>query len=241
MAGSYRPYRRDDPHGYAIGVFACLEMLAHAARPLAVIVPGSPQPNAGLERILAQAGERALEVVRGDRLLRRLSGKDNCLAVGVYRKQDLALRDGRDHLVLIEPADAGNLGTIMRTMLGFGVCDLALIGSAVDHHHPRAVRSSMGACFRVRVQRFADWAAYDRVHPQLARYPLLSDAATSLREQVFATPCSLILGNESSGLDPSWHAVGTALRIVHEPSIDSLNLALAAGIALYALAGQRAG
>ncbi|MFW5860365.1 MAG: TrmH family RNA methyltransferase [Planctomycetota bacterium] len=241
MAGSYRPYRRDDPHGYAIGVFACLEMLTYAAAPLAVIVPGSSQPNAGLDRILAQADERGLEVVRGDRLLRRLSGKDNCLAVGVYRKQDAPLRAGCDHLVLIAPADAGNLGTIMRTMLGFGVHDLALVGSAVDHHQPRSVRASMGACFRLRVQRFAAWGDYDRTHPQSARYPLLSDATTPLRTQRFAAPCSLILGNESSGLDPSWHDVGTPVRIVHEQSIDSLNLALAAGIALHALAGQRSG
>ena len=45
-------------------------------------------------------------------------------------------------------------------------------------------------------------------------------------------PHSLIFGNESRGLDDSYLQIGTPLRIRHLDTVDSLNLTIAAGIAM---------
>jgi len=238
MARSYRPYRKRDPHSYAVGVFDCLELFTSGHAVEALVVAEGEHANRGLVRLRELAADRGLPVIRGDRLLARLSGKDNCLAVGVYTKRDARLAADRDHLVLVEPADMGNLGTIARAMLGFGMHDLALIGQACDHHHSRAVRASMGALFHLRVERFPDAAAYRAAHDRL-RYAFFSDGAQELTAVRWRRPCSLVFGNESSGLDPTWREDSEPVRIRHESSIDSLNLSLAAGIALHAFASAR--
>ena len=46
-------------------------------------------------------------------------------------------------------------------------------------------------------------------------------------------PFSLIFGNEATGLPASFASVGTPVRIDHGPDIDSLNLPIAASIAMY--------
>jgi TrmH family RNA methyltransferase len=48
-----------------------------------------------------------------------------------------------------------------------------------------------------------------------------------------SSPCSLIFGNESSGLDDSFLNVGKPLRITHGSGVDSLNLTVAAGIGMH--------
>jgi TrmH family RNA methyltransferase len=103
-----------------------------------------------------------------------------------------------------------------------------------------AVRASMGARFGLRIERFGAWGDYAGRHER-AWHPFMSDAAGEVREVGESRPCSLIFGNESSGLAGEFGAVGRAVRIAHAPRIDSLNLALAVGIGLYELRRKRAG
>ena len=232
MPAAYRPYHRRDPHSFVVGVFACLEAMATAVPLEALIVPQSPQANDGLDRLLTTARAHHLRIIHGDRLLQRLSGKGDCRAIAVYRKHDQTLAKDHDHVVLVDPADMGNLGTIMRTMCGFGIHDLAIIGQGADHHHPRVVRAAMGASFHLRIQVFPDHLNYLRQHDR-AWYPFISHGLHPVHEIAWKPPASLIFGNESSGLGPFWEDIGTPVRIPHTLAIDSLNLALAVGIALY--------
>ena len=48
----------------------------------------------------------------------------------------------------------GNLGTIMRTMVGFGMEDLAIIRPGVDAYDPKVIRASMGSIFHLRFAYF---------------------------------------------------------------------------------------
>ncbi len=76
---------------------------------------------------------------------RRVSGKENCFAAAVVTKEGDAPRaNAPRHLVLHQPSDAGNAGTILRTALGFGFQDIAIIPPAVDIYDPRVIRASMG-------------------------------------------------------------------------------------------------
>ena len=200
-------------------------------------MPESPvtEGSDGVTKLEAICRQRGIQVIRGNRLLARLSERESFLAVAVFRKRAFRLQAHEDHLVLVEPADMGNLGTIARTMAGFGVADLAIIGGGADHFHPRVVRSSMGALFSLRVQRFADRESYLREHGNHLCYPFFVDGTLSLRKIQWEHPASLIFGNEGIGLERAWHETGKSIRIDHSDRIDSLNLSLAVGIALYEL------
>ena len=62
------------------------------------------------------------------------------------------------HVALVCPSDMGNLGTILRTLRGFGIRDLALVGNGADVWNPKVVRASMGALFRMEVESFPEFS-----------------------------------------------------------------------------------
>ena len=59
------------------------------------------------------------------------------------------------------------------------------------------------------------------------------DGSTKLQETTIKKPFSLIMGNEATGLDPSFKDIGRPIRIEHSSDIDSLNITIAASIGLY--------
>lgn len=55
----------------------------------------------------------------------------------VYKKAEGRFDEDSPHIVLHHPSDSGNLGTILRTALGFGLKNIAIIRPAVDSDDPR--------------------------------------------------------------------------------------------------------
>jgi RNA methyltransferase, TrmH family len=167
-----------------------------------------------------------------DKLVERIAPRENTYAVGVFRKYSAALDPTADHVVLVNPSDMGNLGTILRTMLGFGFNNLALVKPAADIFDPRAVRASMGALFQVQFAYFDSFDAYCAAQ-QHALYCFMTGGTRTLRDAAFTPPCALVFGSESSGLPESFRRRGTTVTIPHSATIDSLNLAVAVAIGLY--------
>ena len=167
-----------------------------------------------------------------DKAFNILSPKGNCFVIGEFRKFAGMLSEG-SHIVLVNPSDAGNLGTILRTAAGFGVTDIAIIKPAVDHFDPKTVRASMGALFHTEVEAFDSIEAYRSRFPERTLYAFMLKASTPLTEMEFAEPCSLVFGNEATGLPDCFADFCTPVIIRHSRAIDSLNLPMAAGIAMY--------
>lgn len=226
-------YQKDFEHSYTFGVFATLELLD--ARPehlLKVVLASKGERNAGVTRLTDACARRHIPVEVGDAVIERLSPKESHLAVGVFRKYTTHLEPQRDHLVLVSPSDMGNLGTIARTMLGFGITDLALIRPAVDIFDPKAIRASMGAVFRLSFSYFDHFEAYRAAFAHNL-YPLMTNGRQTIEEVVFEPPFALVFGSEGSGLPDEFQDKGLSVTIPHSSQIDSLNLSVAAGIALY--------
>ena len=162
-----------------------------------------------------------------------LSKKDNCFVICVIEKKPAPIKDG-NHMVLVNPSNCGNMGTIIRSCLGFGVEDLAVIGkTSADPYDPKTIRASMGACASVRIEVFEKFEDYMKRFPANNLYPFMLDGSTKLQETRIRRPFSLIMGNEATGLDPSFQKIGLPVRIEHSSNIDSLNITIAASIGLY--------
>ncbi|MBR4947125.1 MAG: TrmH family RNA methyltransferase [Clostridiales bacterium] len=162
-----------------------------------------------------------------------LSKKENCFVICVIEKKPEPIRDG-NHMVLVNPSNCGNLGTIVRSCLGFGVRNIAIVGpKAADPFDPKTIRASMGALASVNVEVFGQFEDYQKRFPSNNLYPFMLDGSTILQETKINKPFSLIMGNEATGLDPAFKNIGQPIRIEHSGDIDSLNITIAASIGLY--------
>jgi len=228
-----RRYKKKFDHSYAIGVFPTLELLKY--RPdntLGVVIHSKGQKNQGVIQILRICQKEEVPVHINDKAVSRLTNRGNDYAIGIFQKRSPSLDHQSDHVVLVNPRGMGNLGTIMRAMIGFGFRDLAVIEPAADIYDPKVVRASMGAFFQINTATFSNFEIYRKMSSRHI-YPTMTDGEVTLDNVSFQSPFAVVFGNESSGLDRSYHNIGTSVRIPHSKAIDSLNLALAVGVTLY--------
>jgi TrmH family RNA methyltransferase len=228
-----KPYKKEFDYSYTLGAFPTFELLDTRPEVVRAVVlhPGFTDR----ERMMARCTAHGIPVREDERLLARISPKENCYAAGVSAKYEDHLASDRDHVVLVNPGDMGNLGTIMRTLAGFGIRDLGVIAPCADRFHPRTVRASMGALFRLRVEMFSSFAAYTQQHRVRDVFPFMLDGTRSLR--VSDCPVSarytLVFGNEATGLDAAFGEVGQSVVIPQTAAVDSLNLPIAVGIGVF--------
>lgn len=239
MMGRLEAYDKALDYSYAPGVFPATECLKNApGRCLRLLLSSQSEGSEGAARLREAALAAGVRVEIADRALERISRKENCFAAMVYRKQEGVFDQAAPHIVLHHPSDSGNMGTILRTALGFGMTNVAVIRPAVDSDDPRVTRASMGAAFSLNVRHFDTFEAYREEFPDRQLFPFMLTGAVTLREAVsrVSGPFSLIFGNEASGLPDSFAALGISTLIPHSGKIDSLNLAVAAGIGMHAFA-----
>jgi len=191
---------------------------------------------AALEVDVIAAGGEVIET--DEEILAKVTGKDNPQAVaGVFAEFDTSLaRLDRSTaplwLVAQAMRDPGNLGTMLRTCDAVGAGGLVLLDDCADPFSVEAVRASMGAIFTQTVAR----ARWEEFLPWLRGAPGQLVAA-SLREAVpyrgapYASPCFLMVGNESRGL-PEEYEMACDLRVTipMKGRADSLNAAIAAAV-----------
>ncbi len=226
-------YKKELDYSYALGATLTWELLKY--RPESVIriyVSPSLKESAATERLFACCGELGIGVVSGEKAFNILSPKENCFVIGEFKKTEQRIGEGR-HIVLVNPSDAGNLGTIVRTAAGFGLKNIAVVRPAVDFYDPRTIRASMGAAFHVNVEYFDSIEDYRARFPQNRLYAFMLTASVSIHDTEIREPFSLVFGNEAAGLPDEYAEFCSSVIIPHSKGIDSLNLPIAASIGMY--------
>jgi TrmH family RNA methyltransferase len=94
----------------------------------------------------------------------------------------------------------------------------------------------MGAMLRVHVRHFDGFEAYRAAFPAHALYPFMLAGSVPLERaaQDARAPYALVFGNEASGLPDAFAGYGQSVRIPQSDKVDSLNLAAAVAIGVYA-------
>ena len=234
---SLSAYKSSLDYSYAPGIFPGMECLKYRPEQVRrLLIQSSARGREGVDQMIALAEALHVRVEEADRALSRISGKENCYAAAVFAKFEDQLDSSRPHVLLHQPGDSGNVGTILRTALGFGIEDVAIIRPCVDPFDPRTVRASMGSLFRLRMRVYESFEAYAAEQGDRACYPFMLDASVPMEEALAAgvpRRCTLLFGNEGSGLPPEFAGCGQPVRIPSNDRIDSLNLAVAAAIGIY--------
>lgn len=151
------------------------------------------------------------------------------------------LAASRRVVVLENVVDPTNVGAIFRSVAAIGADAVLVTPRCSDPFYRRAIRVSMGTVLQVPWTRVGDWDM-TRASLTAAGFHIaalaLTDAAVSLREFAATAPerVALVLGTEGEGLTlEALAAADTIVQIPMRHGIDSLNVAAAAAVAMYAL------
>ena len=143
--------------------------------------------------------------------------------------------EGNHYLVLDGVQDPGNVGTILRTADAFRADGVFLVNACADRYHPKTVRASMGALFRIPA-----WACGAGIAERLlrtGRIPLYGAALQGSPEDVRTLPydrAAVAIGSEGRGLSESvLAACDRTVRIPMNERCESLNAAAAATVFLW--------
>jgi TrmH family RNA methyltransferase len=141
--------------------------------------------------------------------------------------------------------DPGNAGTVIRCADAAGADEVILAGDSVDLYNPKTIRASVGSLFHLPVTVERDPAAAVSAARAAGLTVLAADMAGDdlfAADELLAGPTAWLFGNEAWGIPAELR--GLADRVVSIPiygRAESLNLATAAAVCLYASArAQRA-
>ena len=182
-------------------------------------------PDAVLERVAATESPQGILIVAD---------------IPALQPDDVQPAAGALVLVLDGVQDPGNFGTLVRAADAFRATAVLALPGTVDPWNPKSVRAAAGSSYRVPILSMGTEAALD----WLRRHGMTILVADAAGEPVQRLPASsrtaLVVGNEGAGVSEAWRAAADAVVAVPTPGpVESLNVAVATGILLYALVENR--
>lgn len=212
------------PTGVLVEVFATMDV-ADGLR--------SPAERAGVE--LTTVSQEVL-----DKLADSVTPQ-GVVAVAEQRHVTLDTVVGEDMLVVLcAVSDPGNAGAIVRTATAAGAAGIVFTAGSVDPWNPKAVRASAGAVARIPLAvDVAPDEVLDACDGRGQRTVALDATGSHDIDEVglLDPPVALLFGNEAHGLpDQVLDRVGTTARVPRYGPVESLNLAAAVAVTVYAAA-----
>lgn len=136
-------------------------------------------------------------------------------------------------LILDDIHDPGNLGTIIRSAVAFGIDTIIVSNNTVDIYNPKVLRSTEGMIFHINYIK----GELNEIIPSLKGYNIYTTNVvngTRLDEINISKPYALIIGSEAKGVSKNIEQL--ADKIVYIPMMEkceSLNAGVSASIILY--------
>ncbi|MEP6691825.1 MAG: RNA methyltransferase [Gemmatimonadaceae bacterium] len=194
--------------------------------------------GAALRAALDARGISVLEV--GERDFATATGTDSpqgvlaMAAAPLPSLSTLSLAARARILVLDGVQDPGNAGTILRTAAAFGVAATVVMPGTVDVWNAKVVRSAAGALF-ARPPFLATWAELDLLLRESGTTLWGADAhGEAIDAALPPERLAIAVSNEGAGLSDEMRArVSLRIAVPIDPAVDSLNVAVAAGILLH--------
>jgi len=237
---------RQGDHALLEGPHLLEEALASGLELETVLATPEALRRAEIARLVARLERPPLEVAA--EVLDGLADSDSprgLLALArLPRSGCSALPAGGDVLVLYLDGvqDPGNVGALARAAEAFGAEALALSRGCAHPNHPRALRASAGSLLRMPVAVDATVVAVDgRLGPGVRWAALAAHGGRDPDALDWRPgPCVLAVGAEGSGLSPDLESrLDERWTIPLAGRVESLNVAVAGGIALYSVAAAR--
>ena len=240
--------RRDDAGVFLVeGPQAVRELLQHAPdSAVDVFYTADFRQRHGAIVALAERSPATVDEV-SDKVLEAMADTvtpQGVIAVAQVIRQTLTDIEGAKLIAIChEVRDPGNAGTVIRAADAAGADAVILTGESVDLHNPKLVRASTGSIFHLPIVEHADLAdVAELLGDRGVRIIAAAADGTAITEvrELLAQPTAWLFGNEARGLDDDARAL--ADLVVSVPifgKAESLNLATAASVCLYASAFEQ--
>ena len=240
--------RRDDAGVFLVeGPQAVRELLQHAPESAVdVFYTATFKERFGSIVDLAERSPATVDEV-SDKVLEAMADTvtpQGVIAVAqLIQKSITDIEDAQLIAICHEVRDPGNAGTVIRAADAAGADAVILTGASVDLHNPKLVRASTGSIFHLTIVEHEDLADVVEVLTdrgvQIFAASAEGESIPDIRAQL-TKPTAWLFGNEARGLDDA--ARELADRTVSVPiygQAESLNLATAASVCLYASAFEQ--
>ena len=155
----------------------------------------------------------------------------------IIYKEDFFLSPEERALALFSIRDPGNLGSVIRSAVAFGIEHLVLSADCVDIYNPKTVRSAMGSLFKIRVTVVKDFLSFIDACRAVGRAVYsaeLSERAAPLSRIALRRDSVVIIGNEGHGVSAEVSAAADGgVYIPISERTESLNASVAAAILMW--------
>ncbi len=160
----------------------------------------------------------------------------SCVAVAKKPKYQLLEFTKFKKIILLENIkDAGNLGTIIRAASAFSVDGIFLFGETVDEFSPKTIRSTAGNMFKIPILKpnMQELLEFKKTHKFIAT---ICHGKNYFDEFQTKENIIVMFGSEAEGISKTLLDIAEdTLTIKLSKNVESLNLALSAGIIMYEL------
>ncbi len=155
--------------------------------------------------------------------------------IAVYDKIEEVIDDSLPIVFLNGVSDPSNVGAIMRSCAAFGVATVISDTTSADPFNPKSISAAKESIFLLHIARKSESFIHD-LGAHMPVYALDAHTGTPLSQFKWQTPFCLIIGSEAHGISGSVTPAVTANITIplDKDRIESLNVAAATAIALYA-------
>ncbi len=172
-----------------------------------------------------------------DKVMEKISTTESAPNIlAVVKKPDYALENFKKYkrLILLDRIkDAGNLGTIIRSASAFNVDGIILFGECTDEFSPKTIRSCAGNIFKTPIihATIGQLIEFKKSHKMVST---VVNSKNSIKNFDLKEPYIIMFGSEAEGLcNELLTLCDISYTIPMKSGVESLNLAVSAGIILY--------
>ncbi len=241
IKGLHQKKMRDREGLYLIeGIKSVEEALSMNTQLVHILIKGDSAREPRGNEIMSQAQRKGIRVdVVSDKELDAVSSlttPPGILAIARIVSHEFVIPK-KSVMCIDDVKDPGNMGTLLRTADWFGITDIVISSNSVDVYNPKVVQATMGSLFRLRIVQDQDLVACVtqlRARDFAIVVTTLEKGSESLEK--LSSPYVLVVGNESQGVSHELLNMAThRYTIPGAGRAESLNVAVAAGIALHEL------
>lgn len=137
--------------------------------------------------------------------------------------------------------DPGNMGTIIRSALGFSAAGIILLPGCANPFNAKTIRASAGACLQLKIQKmdYQEFGKFVKMN-KVKTYALDANADVDVDKEKFPGSVAIVVGNEGAGISEEVKPIVNAgLKIPMDERLESLNAAVSASLVLYEIAVRK--
>ena len=235
-----RKHRQQQGFSLAEGLHLVAEAFAARSTIAALIVARRAAGRPEVAALEKEARSRGIEILRlgdgcYDKISELTSPEGVAITVSTATPCVESLLVGAARLLVAAGVqDPGNAGALVRTAEAAGASGCVFLGG-VDLSHPRFLRGAQGSSFRLPCAAALEGAFLAALAKTSIRL-LVADSrpGTDYASADYRPPVAIVVGGEGQGVSASLIAAAQdRLSIPMTPPVESLNVAVAAGVLLY--------